>query len=70
MWLNETLLYDAWTKKKPKNTTFQFVVVRVGREEHVWKEFLKAVSGVARPVFYICPYWLVQFHEEVLRWSA
>lgn len=45
-----------------KNTTFQFVVVRVGREKHVWEELLKAKTSIARSVFYICSNRLVQLH--------
>lgn len=45
-----------------KNTTFQFVVVGVGREEHIWEEFLKAVSSIAWPVLYVRSNGLVQLH--------
>ena len=46
--------HEVMTHKK--NTTFQFVVVRVGREEHIWEELLKAVSSIAWPVFYVRSY--------------
>ena len=53
-----------------KDTTFQFVVIRVSREEHVWEEFLEAVSSVAWPVFYVRSYRLIQLHEEFLSWGS
>lgn len=44
------------------NITFQFVVIGIGGEEHVWEELLEAVSSIAWPVFYVRSYRLVQLH--------
>lgn len=46
------------------------VLVGVGREEHIWEEFLEAVPRVARPVFDVRSDRLVQLHQKVLRRSA
>lgn len=46
------------------------VLVGVGGEENVGEEFLKTVSCVARPVFYVRSDRLIQLHQEVLRRSA
>ncbi len=56
------MIYGHDTITHKRTSTFQFVVVRVGREEHVWEELLKAVSGIAWPVLYVRSYRLVQLH--------
>ncbi len=50
--------------------TFEFVVVGVCREQHVWEELLKAVSSIARPVLHVSPHRLVELHHELLRRCA
>lgn len=60
----------AFGHDRKTHSTFQFVVVRVGREQHIRKELLKAVPSVARPVFHVRSHGLVELHEEILRWGA
>lgn len=56
MWFDLYDLSSGSMEHKKTPTTFQFVVVRVSREEHIWEEFLKAVSSIAWPVFYVRSY--------------
>lgn len=50
--------------------TFEFVVLRVRREEAVWEEFREGQAGVFWPVFHVVTHSWLQFLHELGRGRA